>query len=1805
MVEVEVTFEYVAEQEDELTIKVGDILKNVTMSEGGWWEGELSGKVGMFPDNFVKVIEKPKPAKVKEDPPLAARKEINKHRGASVRELASKIKDDVHVGMGAPKKKESQPSVKRKKAKVLFSYEPENEDELKLDVGNIVEILKQDEEGWWEGSVNGKTGMFPSNFVEEIEEIEPEKTPEEKPKEAPVEGKKKLIGGVGLGNIFEGGPIKLKTTSVKNTDKVSHPPPDPVVRHTEEETKPHPVTKREKPGVHDLTPIPAPRPSQACSPTPQPRTYYTSDSYPGDKGSHNSDKSSQESSHTDLEGREGVEAQDSWVNILFSEQGSDDENDNREVQFERLVTDDVIQEGEEISNQYPSYTIRCGLDKLSLMQLTQTKDLTEETLIEYADVEVDEENKENMMSGRCVSAIASLGSGGSRTSVLVSGRHNTSNNNNIHISNNTELKSHSKSVNSLKLNTSMEKQNLDNSVYNTRVGSWLSDDHQSPTGSATSVAAVSGRKKESLFKRVIKLDMFRKRSKSVMPYNGKDTEGKQTEICKRQIPSLTELCRNKLTPDCPDPVRTPLKEITSSHVNEEQDPDQLGCFEVSVDSLDRVVGSEEAATKKKTNAIPEMFSEDSESLLTIIMNRDDLNNEEVICNKDEDGVGGQCSDIQNIAKGLALEGDLYNPARDDHRDKIARDSYLGSLNRTGQLSPFIRMIASRYHLFDPVTQKWKEGYMDGPEYLDLSESSSPDYLTQGSLSPNSAVSQQASPCPVPLVATCSQVPQVENDQHHKASPMLPSYNILPPGSVKEKVFLYEHLYVNELVDQVIERTMHGLCVEQCLEELGKSGHHPELCRQLMMEYSQYSEGTIPASQRSEGEISPQGSEVELSPEGSVGEVITSKGSDGEISSECEDGCIQSSEMCQSQIEYSLCSAITDVVMDTDYATAMSDMDTDGSYVVSTLSNADLNTSLPEPEDRGQTPVGFNASGEYVDLPEQLIHCSGYYNHSHPAVKPCDNPVLLHQKNMDGPWVSPVHTRLRMGTGACPRTDTFPLTQDSQDLYTQSCSIGTQTPDIVGRPTTVDNTPTNRSTISYGLGVSGHTEDRASSPIKELLSYDTTLEDSWNTSDLLGSPAKVKERPRYSSSPIKTFVVEEDKRGKRKLEDVSYKHGKVHCSDAWLTRNHSLPRRDRSNHSLASRSSSLDVNTEETFNVHDCTEKRRKRFSWKKMFQSKVKEPVVLISYRKRSDQELEEDLIKGPLILNEEGKDVSMESGRTKPLNSGNHALYVNQVHQDHPSIFYRTKPFSEDLNTVETFFSHDQDEPHSLDQCRTQGPDILIQDRVQLSQAALEEEEGDESDGEQYSLCDMEIDEEEEQARIERVRDTKGHCGQCDLSDLHIHGQGMMSQSTAHSDILDPSKEAWRAGPSGLNQKSLPDEDSDDEGDSEGVSLDSPNISPSLAIAIRNNMVATPESPEINLDSFLQEALRPIDDLLEESAEGVDLEEEITPRIDSHVLHPYTSELPEKYPGFTYISPSMENILAMYEDESPYESQYIQKGQGDVLAAKDSCQAETDTSSLSLEYVLCLERKFQEELGSELEFTPQNTPLNTPQHTPREDNVERYPSFTFVGEEVSQAGCFGEVSLDCCDREAGKSNLSSSAEGLYDYGEDTFESSDSEEEKEARTVTEKRNVYVPVDDSEEIEEVIEVDCPLHQSTNDSLGLDIQSFLDGTKSEESYLVFDSDTERVPSFITEYVNIPPTDHHTDMLGACALPTLEDQVQNLERGDNQDSMDPDSRGRSSYCFLGPSTEVIEDNGLSDSGLLLSFSSSPDSSSSTINV
>ncbi|TRY93141.1 hypothetical protein DNTS_021107 [Danionella cerebrum] len=280
MVEVVVEYEYEALHEDELTLRLGDVIKNVRrIAEDGWMEGDLNGKRGLFPDNFVKEVKKeehkskeePKEAKeakeVKEETP------IQRRASGNVANLVQRISTYGIPAGGIGLQPHSQPRASKKKArkrqcKVLFEYVPQNEDELELKVGDIIEITEEVEEGWWSGSMNGKSGLFPSNFVKEMdssEETESTEVPDEPDKEnrdgassptSPLPGngimaQPKKIKGIGFGDIFREGSVKLRASQKgpsEHTEKTERPIPSlPSATKPSPPSNPEPMKAEKEP----------------------------------------------------------------------------------------------------------------------------------------------------------------------------------------------------------------------------------------------------------------------------------------------------------------------------------------------------------------------------------------------------------------------------------------------------------------------------------------------------------------------------------------------------------------------------------------------------------------------------------------------------------------------------------------------------------------------------------------------------------------------------------------------------------------------------------------------------------------------------------------------------------------------------------------------------------------------------------------------------------------------------------------------------------------------------------------------------------------------------------------------------------------------------------------------------------------------------------------------------------------------------------------------------------------------------------------------------------------------------------------------------------------------------------------------------------------------------------------------------------------------------------------------------------------------------------------------------------------------
>ncbi|XP_059695844.1 SH3 domain-containing kinase-binding protein 1 isoform X1 [Haemorhous mexicanus] len=228
MVEAIVEFDYKAQHDDELTITVGDIITNIKKDDGGWWEGQLKGRRGLFPDNFVREIKKDmKKENTANKPP---EKPINEVSNGSPLLLSETI-------IRTNKKGERS---RRRRCQVAFSYMPQNEDELELKVGDIIEVVGEVEEGWWEGILNGKTGMFPSNFIKELSDSDDVGIAQEEQVKSSLkdatgsesdggdscstksEGanggttiQPKKVKGVGFGDIFKDKPIKLRPRSIE------------------------------------------------------------------------------------------------------------------------------------------------------------------------------------------------------------------------------------------------------------------------------------------------------------------------------------------------------------------------------------------------------------------------------------------------------------------------------------------------------------------------------------------------------------------------------------------------------------------------------------------------------------------------------------------------------------------------------------------------------------------------------------------------------------------------------------------------------------------------------------------------------------------------------------------------------------------------------------------------------------------------------------------------------------------------------------------------------------------------------------------------------------------------------------------------------------------------------------------------------------------------------------------------------------------------------------------------------------------------------------------------------------------------------------------------------------------------------------------------------------------------------------------------------------------------------------------------------------------------------------------------------
>lgn len=206
-------FEYIGDQKDELSFSEGEVIILTEYVNEEWGRGEIRDRSGIFPLNFVELVEdhstsganilstKVPPKTKNEDlgsnsqdssPPGEWCKALHSFTAETSEDLAFRRGDRIlilerldsdwyrgrlHDREGifpavfvqpcpAGTKGVTSTILKGRKVKALYDFLGENEDELSFKAGDVITELEPVDDDWMRGELMGRAGMFPKNYVQ-------------------------------------------------------------------------------------------------------------------------------------------------------------------------------------------------------------------------------------------------------------------------------------------------------------------------------------------------------------------------------------------------------------------------------------------------------------------------------------------------------------------------------------------------------------------------------------------------------------------------------------------------------------------------------------------------------------------------------------------------------------------------------------------------------------------------------------------------------------------------------------------------------------------------------------------------------------------------------------------------------------------------------------------------------------------------------------------------------------------------------------------------------------------------------------------------------------------------------------------------------------------------------------------------------------------------------------------------------------------------------------------------------------------------------------------------------------------------------------------------------------------------------------------------------------------------------------------------------------------------------------------------------------------------------------------------------
>ncbi|TRZ00239.1 hypothetical protein DNTS_017984 [Danionella cerebrum] len=155
-----------AQLDEELDFREGDLITIVGLPEPGWFQGELDGRTGVFPEGFVELLG-PLRSPL-EEPDCQTLKQYSAYSMEQMERMEEEERDEVNSEVELQECQKVEEEEEEEGAMygiALYEFRALEPGELDFDVGDRIRILATLEDGWLEGQIHGRRGIFPHRFV--------------------------------------------------------------------------------------------------------------------------------------------------------------------------------------------------------------------------------------------------------------------------------------------------------------------------------------------------------------------------------------------------------------------------------------------------------------------------------------------------------------------------------------------------------------------------------------------------------------------------------------------------------------------------------------------------------------------------------------------------------------------------------------------------------------------------------------------------------------------------------------------------------------------------------------------------------------------------------------------------------------------------------------------------------------------------------------------------------------------------------------------------------------------------------------------------------------------------------------------------------------------------------------------------------------------------------------------------------------------------------------------------------------------------------------------------------------------------------------------------------------------------------------------------------------------------------------------------------------------------------------------------------------------------------------------------------